>query len=70
MIATRTTMHVVQVVEERKIQDSAYAYPSFGMLKKDVKSKSVNSPGQFGTSSISTKGYMVAGSRGIEEADG
>jgi hypothetical protein len=44
--------------------------PSLGMLKNDVKSKSVNSPGQFGASPISTSGYMVAGSSGIDDVEG
>lgn len=47
-----------------------YPKPSVGMLKNDVKSKSVNNPGQFGSSPMSTKGYMVAGSRGMEEVEG
>lgn len=47
-----------------------YVKPSLGMLKKEVKSKSVNRPGQLGASPMSTKGYMVAGSSGIDDVEG
>lgn len=47
-----------------------YVKPSLGMLKKEVKSKSVNRPGQLGASPMSTKGYMAAGSSGIDDVEG
>lgn len=48
----------------------SYVKPSFVTLKKDVKSKSVNSPGHVVSSLVSIRGYSVAGSSGIDDVDG
>ena len=46
-----------------------HATPSLVTLKNEVKSKSVNKPGHV-SSVVSMSGYILAGSRGMDDAEG